>query len=65
MEENAAAVCVERFERLPGNPVAGSGGLEFGEAVDGQRGVAHAGDLFDELIDEIGGAGGEGELDVR
>jgi hypothetical protein len=45
--------------------VAWDFGFKFGDEEDGQSGVAHLLYFFDELIDQVTGAGSEGEFDVR
>lgn len=65
MPENALMVDLDIFKRVPGDPVAQDPGLKFCNHIDGQIRVAHLLDLFDELVNQICRAGGEGELDLR
>ena len=63
--ENALVIDPDIFKRVPGDPVTDDPGLKFCNHIDGQIRVAHLMNLFDELVNQVCRAGGEGELDLR
>ena len=63
--ENALVVDPDIFKRVPGDPVTDDPGLKFCNHIDRQIRVAHLMNLFDELVNQVCRAGGEGELDLR